>query len=76
MGIFLPAMVLGGLGLGHVHASKELEVVVKDTTLFGFWWGAGIGVFFGVIIGAYWHPFFLKIFRCIDFFLGDGSEEK
>eukprot|EP00922_Rhytidocystis_sp_ex-Travisia-forbesii_P009631 GHVS01014086.1.p1 GENE.GHVS01014086.1~~GHVS01014086.1.p1 ORF type:complete len:209 (-),score=63.59 GHVS01014086.1:262-888(-) len=63
-GFFLPAALMGGLGLSHHFASRELDDIYKqaETPLFGFWWGVGLGVLAGVWVGANFHRFFGLLF--------------
>ncbi|KAF8821110.1 hypothetical protein IE077_004381 [Cardiosporidium cionae] len=66
MGFFIPALFFGGLGMSHLYATKELDDIFRegDQPLFGFWWGAAIGLLGGIWIGwnsaetvfAIWDP--------------------
>ncbi|CEM01966.1 unnamed protein product [Vitrella brassicaformis CCMP3155] len=84
MGIFLPALLLGGGLLGGQAYLKEYEQTLKDghgtpagqTPVFGFWTGLGVGLLFGLWFGATFRDPVLKVFNCLDYLLGAQSSDE
>lgn len=66
MGFFLPALLVGGLGMSQHLANKELDDLMREAEqpIFGFWWGFGLGVVAGLWLGVSLAPFLGK---CRDF---------
>mmetsp|Transcript_28969 Transcript_28969/g.56689 ORF Transcript_28969/g.56689 Transcript_28969/m.56689 type:complete len:94 (-) Transcript_28969:481-762(-) len=72
MGFFIPALLAGGLTMGHYEASKELDTFFRQSSrpLFGFWWGLGIGTCFGIWMGVNFGPVFVKFVGVTDWLTG------
>eukprot|EP00920_Eleutheroschizon_duboscqi_P012920 GHVT01030625.1.p1 GENE.GHVT01030625.1~~GHVT01030625.1.p1 ORF type:complete len:140 (+),score=15.52 GHVT01030625.1:2154-2573(+) len=72
MGYFLPAMIVGGLGMGHRYATKELDEIIREgeRPTFGFGWGVLIGLFTGWWVGYTFHGFFYRVHHSIVYCLG------
>lgn len=66
MGFFLPALLVGGLGMSQHLANKELDDLMREAEqpIFGFRWGFGLGMLTGLWLGISLAPF---IGKCIDF---------
>eukprot|EP00389_Voromonas_pontica_P018584 GDKH01029241.1.p2 GENE.GDKH01029241.1~~GDKH01029241.1.p2 ORF type:complete len:89 (+),score=5.07 GDKH01029241.1:121-387(+) len=78
MGFFIPAVLLGSLGAGTVQVQKNSSyegMLAREqyTPIFGFWWGMGVGMFFGVWLGATFAPSVSEVWKWIDLFWGGGS---
>lgn len=77
MVLFVPAL-LGGLGLSHLYASRELDHIAREAEepFLKFWHGTAIGLVAGVWIGANFHSFFLKVFGLVSYLFDTVDEPR
>lgn len=70
-----PAMILGGLGMSHHIATKELDTISRESErpIFGFWSGITVGGLLGLWMGANFSGFFLHVFSLFDWLLGSDN---
>lgn len=75
MGIWIPALLLGGVGASHHYASRELDYITKEVEqpTFGFWWGISLGLFGGLWTGITFRSAFIRAFKWLEWIVTFGE---